>query len=500
MMSSLSLNNPRKLAFFALVIVSVLFALSRMPGGIGGTGISGGPGGIGGTGIYGRIDAFGSIWVNGVEIFYEEDQNVIRQGRDGLPERLSIGQIVAVVIDEQTGRAEAKSIEIIEEVSGLIEQLSAEEFIILGQKVILTDETIIDTNLVNGKQVAINGLRSNDGIIVASRISSPLIEGEFSLRGSIDRVDDNSFWVGDQEILRGDKTVIVGNDVELRGRLDLEHVFVVEQFEAGEDTLFDRSVLKRNYQTIVQEINDFDFGDYDINQIQVADYNIATVDIEFERLNNDIAIKSKKLLDFKPLIREKLVEVRIAPRKIIQQTKVEVDKIAVDSNTPSKLPIVDKIIKKLPDAKLTDNALSEIETRRKKEIAKRRETRLLDQRKLERIAARRLEIKKNELVAANVRRLTAITARRQAIELARQQLKAQAKPEPRAAFSAQELDKILRDSNIDVKIYQQIQKNIRDRVQGEIRDGARMEVRLEVRKRIREEIRKRIRRQLRDRQ
>ena len=122
MMNSLSLNNPRKLAFFALVIVSVLFALSRMPGGIGGTGISGSPGGIGGTGIYGRIDAFGSIWVNGVEIFYEEDQNVIRQGRDGLPERLSIGQIVAVVIDEQTGRAEAKSLEIIEEVSGLIEQ------------------------------------------------------------------------------------------------------------------------------------------------------------------------------------------------------------------------------------------------------------------------------------------------------------------------------------------------------------------------------------------
>ena len=492
MMSSLSLNNPRKLAFFALVTVSVLFALSRMPGGIGGTGISGAPGGIGGTGIYGRIDAFGSIWVNGVEIFYEEDQNVTRQGRDGLPERLSIGQIVAVVIDEQTGRAEAKSIEIIEEVSGVIEQLSADDFIILGQKVILTDETIMDTNLVNGKQVAINGLRSNDGIIVASRVSSPLIEGEFSLRGSIDRVDDNSFWVGDQEILRGDKTVIVGNDVELRGRLDLGRVFVVEQFEAGDNILFDHSVLKRNYQTIVQDINDFDFDDYDINQIQVTDYNIATIDIEFERLNNVVAIKSKKLLDFKPLIREKLIEARIAPRKIIQQTKVEVDKIAIDRNSPSKLPIAENIIKKLPDAELADNV--------KSEIAKRRETRQLDQSRLERIAARRLVIQKNELVAANVRRLAAITARRQAIEQARQQLKAQAKPEPRAAFSAQELDEILRDSNVDVKTYQQIQRNIRDRVQDEIRDGARIEVRIEVRKRIREEIRRRIRRQLRDRQ
>ncbi|MBL4602480.1 MAG: hypothetical protein JKY84_07035 [Emcibacteraceae bacterium] len=487
MMNSLSLNNPRKVAFFALVIVSVLFALSRMPGGIGGTGISGAPGGIGGTGIYGRIDAFGSIWVNGVEIFYEEDQNVIRQGRDGLPERLSIGQIVAVVIDEQTGRAEAKSIEIIEEVSGLIEQLSVGEFIILGQKIILTDETIMDTNLVNGKQVAINGLRSNDGIIVASRISSPLIAGEFSLRGSIDRVDDNSFWVGDQEILRGDKTVIVGNDVELRGRLDHRRVFVAEQFEAGEDTLFDDAILKRNYQTIVQKINDFDFDDYDINQIQVTDHSIATVDIEFERLNNDIAIKNKKLLDFKPLIREKIIEARIAPRKNIQQAKTKIDASAVDRNRVPKLPIA-------------DNALLEIEARRKEEIVERREARQLDQRKLEKIAARRQEIQKNELVAANTRRLAAIAARRQAIEQARQQLKGQAKPEPRAAFSAQELDKILRDSNINVKVYQQIQKNIRDRVQGEIRDGARMEVRLEVRKRIREEIRRRIRRQLRDRQ
>jgi hypothetical protein len=231
-MGSFSFNSRNGIALIGIFVIGLLFAFSRMPGGIGGTGITSAPGGIGGTGIFGRIDGFGSIWVNGVEVFYDEQQNVIRQGRDGLPDRLKIGQIVAVVINEDTGRAQAQSIEIIEEVNGSVESLGEGEFIILGQRVILSDLTIIEDELVNGKQIAVSGFRHPDGSIIASYVRKPLMDGEVSLRGAVSRIEKGRYWVGEQEVALIGEDVNVGQIIEVRGRMGIERpTLIVENFQ-----------------------------------------------------------------------------------------------------------------------------------------------------------------------------------------------------------------------------------------------------------------------------
>lgn len=508
-MGAFSLNSKAGFAFIGLVVISILFALWRMPGGIGGTGIDGGPGGIGGTGIYGRIDAFGSIWVNGVEIFYDEDQNVVRQGRDGLPERLAIGQIVAVTIDEETGRAIARTIEIVEEVNGQIEQLAPDQFVVLGQTVLLTDETIIEGELQDGRQVAVNGLRSTDGLVIASRIGAPLIEGELALRGTVERVEGGSFWVGDQEIFLGDKQVSVGYEVDLRGRLDItrpdQPVFVSEAFEADLDTLFDDTVTRRHYQRIVEQNAAFDFGDYDIGQLQINDYNIATLDVEFQMENNDWMRLNEQVKDFKPLAREQRIAARIAALrvdvKIISEPQQAANSDAVrDQNVPvvqEKLDRANEQGVSTPILEVEQRSDDQMPLATPQRIDQDARSRAIIAEQQQRINSRRMQLQKRRLAAANVRRLAAVEARRQAIEQARAQTQNETQSAPQGAFEPRELEDMLREGNIDRETYEQIQRSIRDRVAREIRDGARYEARDEVRRRIREEIRRRIRRQLR---
>ena len=497
-MGAFVLNNKAGFAFVALIVLSIVFALSRMPGGIGGTGIDGGPGGIGGTGIYGRIDAFGSIWVNGVEIFYDDEQNIVRQGRDGLTDRLAIGQIVAVTIDEEAGRAEARTIEIVEEVNGPIERLAPDQFVILGQRVLLTDETIIDRGLEEGRQVAVNGLRSGDGLIIASRIGAPLIEGEFSLRGTVERVEAETFWVGDQEILLGDRQVRVGYEVDIRGRLDItrtdQPVFVSEAFEADLDTLFDDTVTRRHYQKIVEQNSAFDFGGYDIDHIQIKDYNIATIEVEFQNNNNDFKRINEQVKDVRPLIRERRIKSRIdaqrVDEKIVMETRQAADiDTTGEQNVPLAQEVLDGTIGQSPNNQMPMASLPRID----QEVRSR--TIIADH--VERVNSRRIELQKSRLAAANVRRLAAVEVRKQAITQARKHSQTEAQSAPQGAFEPHELEEILRENNINRKTYEQIQRSIRDRVAREIREGARYEARDEVRRRIREEIRRRIRRQLR---
>ncbi|MDG1858400.1 MAG: DUF5666 domain-containing protein, partial [Emcibacteraceae bacterium] len=252
-MGGFSLNSRSGIALIGILVIGLLFALSRMPGGIG---ITGAPGGIGGTGIFGRIDAFGSIWVNGVEVFYDEQQNVVRQGRDGLPDRLKIGQIVAVVINEETGRAEAQSIEIIEEVNGPVENLSEGEFIILGQRVILSDQTIMDEELVAGKQIAVGGFRHADGSIIASYVAKPLMDGEVSLRGAVSRREMGRYWIGEQEVRLIGEDVSIGQVIEVRGRLDIEQPTLIAEELKVRNLPFDQQPQKISYQGMLDlELN-----------------------------------------------------------------------------------------------------------------------------------------------------------------------------------------------------------------------------------------------------
>ncbi|MGE5155712.1 MAG: hypothetical protein ACM3ST_17085, partial [Bdellovibrio bacteriovorus] len=124
-------------SLLAAVLAVVTAAAEPEPGrGLGGTGLTaddvgsgiGGTGhqpsgdgrGIGGTGIVGTIRAFGSIWVNGVEVHYWEDQPVTIYDRPGTPRDLRIGQVVAVEARVQAGRLVAGAIEVRHAVMGPI--------------------------------------------------------------------------------------------------------------------------------------------------------------------------------------------------------------------------------------------------------------------------------------------------------------------------------------------------------------------------------------------
>ena len=471
-MGGFSINN-RTIAIVGLIIATVLFAYSRMPGGIGGTGVTGAPGGIGGTGIYGRIDGFGSIWVNGVEIFYDEDQNVVRQGRDGLPNNLKIGQIVAVIINEEPGRAQAQSIEIIEEVNGPIEKVADDKLTILGQKVILTDDTIIEGDLEAGRQMAVNGFRAPDGSIIASRIDTPLVEGEVSLRGSVSRLENGRFWINEQELETEGEQVIVGNTVEVRGRLGSERGRIIINNFKKRRLPFDKRPARISYQAMFNNAQGIDID------------RPLPVPIE------------TTVIEFSPTISE---DVLVIPRLN--------DQIRTDfRNNFKRERIAQKLIERLNEIQAVSRREAENEARRQVECEARRQTEIEVKRQREIEATQQVEIEVRSQTEIDARRQGEVEARRQAEVEARQQGPLEVRQLPDFEARRQAQLEVLKQTQSEARsetqqeTLRQIEGEIRRKTEGdlkeEIRGQVRSQSREEIRETIRQEVRRRARRELR---
>lgn len=169
--------------WLGIVGLLVLFAVLLLrPGGIGGTGIGDGEGngGIGGTGIgvgigtgfVGRIDRFGSIWVNGAEIFYDEDIHVNFNGRVGVPSDLKIGHVVQLIAKpDNEGVLHATSLDVRYEVIGEVKTLNQNTATIFTDTVEFSRLSAEGAaHLALGDKVAVSGFRRGDGIITASQI------------------------------------------------------------------------------------------------------------------------------------------------------------------------------------------------------------------------------------------------------------------------------------------------------------------------------------------
>jgi hypothetical protein len=427
-----------------------------MPGGIGGTGITGAPGGIGGTGIYGRIDGFGSIWVKGVEIFYDEDQVVLRQGRDRRPQDLKIGQIVAVIINEKTGRAEAQTIEIIEEVNGPIEQVTDDQLIILGQKIILTDDTIIDGDLELGEQRAVNGFRAPDGSIIASRIDQPLIEGELSLRGAVNRAENGKVWINDQELEIQSEQIAVGNTIEVRGRLGAERRrFIINNIKKRR-LPFDRRPARISYQGAFE--------------------NVPTLDTE-RSLTNTI---ETSVIEFRPEIDDEILNI----------PKPNAENRTTFRNSFNRERIANRIVERR-------NILRE-ETRRQVENEARRQA--------ETESRRQVEIEARRQATIEARRQAEIEARRQ--ESLIQQQREVATPalqdfEARRQTQLEAIQQVQTEARSEAEretlrsLEREVRRKTDDEIKEEIRDQVRTQSREEIRQTIRQGVRRRLRRQIR---
>ncbi|MDG1859090.1 MAG: DUF5666 domain-containing protein [Emcibacteraceae bacterium] len=494
-MGSFSLNSRNGIALIGVFVLASLFALSRMPGGIGGTGISSAPGGIGGTGIFGRIDGFGSIWVNGVEVFYDEQQNVVRQGRDGLPDRLEIGQIVAVVINEETGRAEAQSIEIIEEVNGTVEELSEGEFIVLGQRVILSDQTIMDAELSNGKQISVSGFRQPNGSIVASYVAKPLMGGEISLRGAVSRIEEGRYWVGEQEVAILNGNVSVGQIIEVRGRLDIERPILIAEDYKARALPFDQKPEKVSYQgMLVQELN-----------TSVIEF---TPEIDDEVLVLPAVRMQDIKADFQNDFRRDIIEARIIEnkRRVEEEARREVEAEARREVEIEARRQVEQEARKQAAIEATKQA--EIEARHQTEVEARRQANI-EARRLAEIESRRLaEVEARRQTAVETGRQAEIEARRQAeIETRRQtdlfeanrptEIEARRQGQLEALRQAQ----LVARSAEEQEALRQMEGELRNKTDGELQDEIRRQVRAQSREEIqgaiREEMRRRIRRQIR---
>ncbi len=194
--------------------------------GIGGTGQIAENRGIGGTGIrtqdteteqwlaqlkrgekvavVGTINDFGSVWVNGLHIHFDEQTPVTVDGQTISAVELLPGQravITAVMIE---GKLWAESIEIIHEVIGPVSRSLPEKnsFMVLGQEVRLTTDGQQLANAAqslpsNGQWVRVSGQRNTSDAIIASRVQVVEPQLEALLRGRFEQTAEG-FNIGSQ--------------------------------------------------------------------------------------------------------------------------------------------------------------------------------------------------------------------------------------------------------------------------------------------------------------
>ncbi len=181
--------------------------------GIGGTGII-----LAGTegenlGLIGRITGFGSIFVNGVEVEYDQATKVSRAGVPAGVGDLALGQVVEVLARNEQGRVTGSNIRIRYEVAGPVSAINEKSGTIkvLGQSVVIGAETVRGKGAaglpVPGTLVRVCGFRAGNSLIFASRLE----------RG---KKKDPALLIGRVDSITGGRAVVAGIPVDLGNRPD----------------------------------------------------------------------------------------------------------------------------------------------------------------------------------------------------------------------------------------------------------------------------------------
>lgn len=143
--------------------------------GLGGTGMLAGTGsgsGLGGTGILGKITGFGSIFVNGIEIEYNNETAFTIDGKIAEPRQLEIGDVVEVLTTDGNNYTQAQIINLRHEVIGKVEAVDAQtfSFTVNGQSVIQPVHQLALPEV--GATVAVSGFRVDEKMILSTRVVS----------------------------------------------------------------------------------------------------------------------------------------------------------------------------------------------------------------------------------------------------------------------------------------------------------------------------------------
>lgn len=131
--------------------------------------------GFGGTGIVGNIQAFGSIWVNGIKIEYDTDVDVV-SNLALKNEQLKLGQQVILETDlELTSNLFPKTqkIAVFYPIAGRIDAIKEQQILVQKQWIKYSKDTFKDDglSLTVGDFVIVNAIQINNNHWLASRFN-----------------------------------------------------------------------------------------------------------------------------------------------------------------------------------------------------------------------------------------------------------------------------------------------------------------------------------------
>ena len=127
--------------------------------------------GLGGTGILGKITGFGSVFVNGIEVEYDDETKFTINGKPADKQQLQIGDVVEVLTQDNKAHTWARIINLRHEVIGKVESADPHtySFKVNGQTII---QLINNSKLPEvGIRVAVSGFRVNEKTIISSRVT-----------------------------------------------------------------------------------------------------------------------------------------------------------------------------------------------------------------------------------------------------------------------------------------------------------------------------------------
>jgi len=200
--------KPALLKTISVALVTGMMLVS-CGGGSGGNNLVANSGGIGGTGVvYGPITAFGSIFVNDLEIDIS-GAGITSDGNDADESALKLGMVVKVEgsFDSNNLTGTATAVTYKDNLEGPISDIpvsdaTTRELVVLGQTVIISSSTTNFQNttfadLVVGNVIEVSGLVDSTGAIVASHVekkSESFSNGSavIEVKGRIQNLDTNT--------------------------------------------------------------------------------------------------------------------------------------------------------------------------------------------------------------------------------------------------------------------------------------------------------------------
>ncbi|VAW92407.1 hypothetical protein MNBD_GAMMA22-338 [hydrothermal vent metagenome] len=140
-------------------------------GGLGGTGQIAKASGLGGTGIIGEVTGFGSIFVNGIEVEFNNQSEIQSDNTVNNNVQPEIGNIVEILAHRVGDETFAKKMNIRHEVVGPVSAVNIKQrrFSIIGQIIKLNNPKLRLPKV--GQMIAVSGMRDHRGIIFASHIN-----------------------------------------------------------------------------------------------------------------------------------------------------------------------------------------------------------------------------------------------------------------------------------------------------------------------------------------